>query len=608
VSRSPDVFISYARSSASQADHAARALREAGFEVWWDQELPAHRAYSDVIEERLSQAKAVLVIWSADAAKSQWVRAEADSARQAGKLVQLRVDGTSLPLPFNQIQCPALANWRGRRADPGWVKIEESIAELVGQTRAMPLRQLEAEKSTSICVLPFVNTGGDPEQEYFSDGITEDLITDISQIPGVAVLARNTSFTFKGQPVDITDLACRLGITHVLEGSVRKSGTRLRITAQLIDGGTGHRVWGDRFDRELADVFDIQDEICAAIVEALKLTLLPAKKEQQSRTLADPSAYQDYLKGRHCWNRGTEEALHASVQFFQKAIARDPGYARAHAGMADAFVQLGAHTYLDPQEAYALARAAADAALKLDPELADARASLGLIAFVHDFDPKTAEVHLSRAVADDPASVTARHHLSRVLSSLGKHERAIAQAQAAVDLDPLSVAAVVQLASAQNIAGRTEDSVEQLRRAASIFPDEFRIYYRLVFALGSGDRGEEAVQAAEHAVALVGRTMFALGALGYAKAKAGARDEARRIAAEMEQARAERYVCPYDIAVIYAALSEQGLALVWLREALTVRDHAMLFAKFDPALKDLRSDPEFSTIIQNLKAAQRIDV
>lgn len=347
-----EIFISYARSSERFAERAANALREAGYQVWWDDDLPAHRAYGEVIEERLASARAVLVIWSSAAAKSQWVRAEADMARQAGKLVQLRIDNAPLPIPFNQIQCPTLEDWIGDRSAPAWAKVERSVAELIGEEpKAAPVAKMPKAKA-SICVLPFANTSGDPDQEYFSDGITEDLITDLSQIDGLSVVARNTSFTFKGQASELRGVARKLAVSHVLEGSVRKSGNRLRITAQLIDGATGRHLWAERFDREMVDVFDIQDEISAAIIAALKLKLLPVAGNGSGPHSPDVIAYQDYLKGRHCWNRGTEEALQQAVALFEQAIDRDPGYARAFAGLADAFVQMGSHTYLDPPIAY----------------------------------------------------------------------------------------------------------------------------------------------------------------------------------------------------------------------------------------------------------------
>ncbi len=273
---SNEVFISYARSSEVQARRIAELLRSLGLSVWWDDDLPAHRSYGDVIEERLRAAKAVLVLWSADAAKSQWVRAEADAARNAGTLVQISLDGMMPPMPFNQIQCAALNNWDGDANAAGWSKIYDSVVELVGRTKAEATAEARPT-GLSICVLPLANVSNDPDQEYFSDGITEDLILGLSQISALSVVARNTSFTFKCKPVEITALAAQLRVSHVVEGSVRKAGNRVRITAQLIDARTGHHLWGQQFDRELTDVFAIQDEISEAIVSQLRVKLLPGE-------------------------------------------------------------------------------------------------------------------------------------------------------------------------------------------------------------------------------------------------------------------------------------------------------------------------------------------
>jgi adenylate cyclase len=219
-----DVFVSYARIDEAVAERVSAALRAKGYRVWRDDELPAHRAYAEVIEERLKSAQAVVVLWSAEAAKSQWVRAEADTARASGTLVQAALDGTVPPIPFNQIQCANLKGWDGDDDAPGWRKLKSSVAALAstgapsdvakGQRR---LRQL------CVLVLPFSNISGDSEQEYFSDGITEDITTDLSKISALGVVARNTAFTFKGQSVDVAELARKLGVSQVLEGSVRKA-------------------------------------------------------------------------------------------------------------------------------------------------------------------------------------------------------------------------------------------------------------------------------------------------------------------------------------------------------------------------------------------------
>src|SRR5207248_6120859 len=275
-----DVFVSYARPDEPQAIRVADALREEGYRVWRDDELPAHRAYADVIEERLKAAKAVIVLWSGEAAKSQWVSAEADAARSAGTLIQASIDGTVPPMPFNQIQCADLNGWDGSAEAPGWRKLESSVAVLAGPVAAKDAPQPRASaRQLSVCVLPFQNMSGDAEQEYFSDGISEDITTDLSQVSSLEVIARNTAFTFKGQSVDVCDVARKLGVTHVLEGSVRKSGDRVRVTAQLIDGKSGGHVWAERYDRDLTDIFAIQDEISKAIVSSLKVQLLPEEKK-----------------------------------------------------------------------------------------------------------------------------------------------------------------------------------------------------------------------------------------------------------------------------------------------------------------------------------------
>ena len=335
-----DIFISYARPNEPLAKQAAEALRTAGYGVWRDDELPAHRAYGEVIEERIKLAKAVLVLWSNDAVRSQWVRAEADAAREAGTLVQLSIDGVLPPMPFNQIQCADLMGWSGDVDAPGWKKVESSIASLVGSVAA-PTEQnsdIEPGRNVVVCALPFVNMSGDPEQEYFSDGISEDIITDLSKVSALSVVARNTAFSFKGKPVDTAALARDLGVTHVLEGSVRKAGSRVRISAQLTDCTISLQLWADRYDRDLTDIFAIQDEISKAIVGALKLKLLPKEKKAiEQRGTTNPDAYNFYLLARKQWisgKAGDRRRDEAVVRICKQATKVDPNYAKAWALMA----------------------------------------------------------------------------------------------------------------------------------------------------------------------------------------------------------------------------------------------------------------------------------
>jgi adenylate cyclase len=371
-----DVFISYARPSEDEARRIVELLRANGFSVWRDDELPAHRAYSDVIEERLKSAKAVVVLWSSESAKSHWVRAEADSALEAGTLVQASLDGALPPMPFNQIQCADLKGWKGDPTSPGWAKLEGSVAALVGETADQSDSAAQAASQpqpvrASICVLPFVNMSGEPEQEYFSDGISEDITTDLSKVSALEVVARNTAFAFKGQNPDVQQVAKQLSVTHVLEGSVRKAGDRVRINAQLIDGTTGKHLWADRFDRDLIDIFEIQDEISKAIVDALKVKLLPAEKKAiEARGTSNVDAYNVYLMARQQWISGSfgdprrDEGI---VRLCQQATLLDPDYAQAWALMALAQAEL---KFWHARDADPLP--AAERALSLDPKLAEA--------------------------------------------------------------------------------------------------------------------------------------------------------------------------------------------------------------------------------------------
>lgn len=436
-----DVFISYARASEDEARRIVELLRDKAFSVWRDDELPAHRAYSDVIEERLKSAKAVVVLWTAESAKSHWVRAEADSARAAGTLVQASLDGALPPMPFNQIQCADLKDWKGDPRFPGWVKLEGSVAALVGGTAERANSAAEAASRpqpvrASICVLPFVNMSGEPEQEYFSDGISEDITTDLSKVSALEVVARNTAFAFKGQSPDVQQVAKQLSVTHVLEGSVRKAGDRVRINAQLIDGVTGKHLWADRFDRDLTDIFEIQDEISKAIVDALKAKLLPAEKKAiETRGTSNVDAYNVYLMARQQWISGSfgdprrDEGI---VRLCEQATLLDPEYAQAWALMALAQAEL---RFWHARDADPLP--AAEHALALNPKLAEAHCVKA--RYLEDEGRAVeAERQIKTALELDPDSWEANREAARMLFRHGHVREAIPffeKAGALVDSD-----------------------------------------------------------------------------------------------------------------------------------------------------------------------------
>ncbi|HEY4070181.1 MAG TPA: TIR domain-containing protein [Sphingomicrobium sp.] len=412
-----DVFVSYAREDEPQAERVADALRAEGYQVWRDDELPAHRAYAEVIEERLRDAEAVVVLWSANAAKSQWVRAEADAARATGKLIQATLDGSVPPMPFNQIQCADLDGWTGKDDAPGWKKLKGSVAALAAISTDVPQRKgREAGRDVSVCVLPFGNMSGDPEQEYFSDGISEDITTDLSKISALEVIARNTAFQFKGQSPDVSEVARKLAVTHVLEGSVRKAGNRVRITAQLIDGRTGGHVWAERYDRDLTDIFAIQDEISKAIVDALKVKLLPEEREAiEERETSSAEAYNLYLMARKYWvsgNYGDVRREELVVRICGRAVEIDPDYARAWALMAIA--QTNLWFTFDREGEREKALAAAEHALSIDPDLAEAHCVKARHLFEEQhIEESDAEIHV--ALDLDPESWEVNREAARIL-------------------------------------------------------------------------------------------------------------------------------------------------------------------------------------------------
>src|SRR5579862_3762065 len=291
-----DIFISYARSTETQARQVAEALRGLGYNIWRDDELPAHRAYTEVIEERLRAAKAVVVIWSAEAVKSQWVRAEADIAREAGTLVQLRVDGSTPPLPFNQIQCADLAGWTGDANAPGWRKVVASIGDLVGV--AAPSAEAPPPPSKpSIAVMPFANLSGDPEQDYFADGMVVEIVEALSRIRSIFVIASGSSLSFKGKGVAAQDAARQLGVRYVVEGSMRKAGGRVRIGVQLIDAADGAQIWTHRFEDTLEDVFALQDSVALAVAGKIEPTVQQAEiRRASARPTDNLSSYDLYLR------------------------------------------------------------------------------------------------------------------------------------------------------------------------------------------------------------------------------------------------------------------------------------------------------------------------
>jgi TolB-like protein len=470
-----DIFISYARSTDAEAQLIAAALVRLGYRVWRDDQLPAHRDYSEVIEERLRAAQAVLVVWSAEAVKSQWVLAEADVARLAGTLVQLSLDGSIPPLPFNRIQCADLRGWAGEAEAPGWRKVLDSIGALVGGEVAAARPEATAvgppsSAKPSIAVLPFDNLSKDPEQEYFADAITEDIISALSRWRWFFVISRNSSFIYKGRAVDVRRVGAELAVRYVLEGSVRKVANRVRINAQLIDAATGAHVWAERFDRDLIDLLELQDEITAAAVRAIEPAMLHNENFKIARKAPkDYSALDCFQRGMWHLNKVARDSYEPSLALFREAIARDPELALGHIGLSRVlYGGAVAYGWSDrPDEDLKQSYASARTAIGLDPDAADAYfAASGAALFLglhHD-----ALAMAQKSIALNPNFAYGQFRLAQVLIYAGRPQEAIGLIEQSLKLspfDPQTGGMLGGLALAHYQAGDYAEAEVQARRA-----------------------------------------------------------------------------------------------------------------------------------------------
>jgi TolB-like protein len=363
----PDVFLSYNREDSGRAKHFAEGFKAQGLDVWWDVALRSGEAYDEVTENALRSAKAIVVLWSPRSVASRWVRAEATLAERKKTLMPAMIEPCVRPIMFELVQTAELSHWQGDAGDQAWREFARQVREFIGKgAQASPAStvSLPALNQVTIVVLPFTNMSGDAEQEYFADGISEDIITDLSKVSALGVISRNSAFTFKGKHVDAADVARQLNVTHLLEGSVRKSGNRIRVTAQLIDGSTNSHIWADRYDRSLNDIFALQDELSQAIVGALKIKLLPEERKAiQTRGTDNVEAHDFYLRASSAF---AATQLDTASAFARAAVALDPRFLEAWELLG--IVHLNAGVSSKTESAHHLARS--DAALAKVAEIA----------------------------------------------------------------------------------------------------------------------------------------------------------------------------------------------------------------------------------------------
>jgi adenylate cyclase len=399
-----DVFVSYSRSDKARVAPLVAAIKAKGWSVWWDPSIAAGQEFDDQIEAELQAASAVLVVWTRTSVTSRWVRGEARDAAERGVLVPVRFDDTRLPIDVRAIQTTDLDAWGEDPVSAPFQELIRSLTAVIERQRASQSVKAAAASAPaasaapriSICVLPFANMSGDQEQEYFSDGITEDIITDLSKVSGLAVVARHSAFMYKSKNVDLTKVAHELKVGHILEGSVRKAGGRVRITAQLVDGSSNDHVWAERYDRDLNDIFALQAEISEAIVKALKLKLLPEEKKAiEQRGTDNVEAYNLYLMARQSYVTGYDadaRRVEAIVRLCKHATEIDPSYSRAWALLAIEQMTMRFELGKDSDDGLA----SVERALALDATLAEAHAVKARILAQYDrHDEAAAEIDIA---------------------------------------------------------------------------------------------------------------------------------------------------------------------------------------------------------------------
>ncbi|HZI77629.1 MAG TPA: protein kinase [Gemmatimonadales bacterium] len=455
----------------------------------------------------------------------------------------------------------------------------------------------------SIAVLPFLNLSADPENEYFADGMAEEIINALTKLEGLRVTPRSSAFSLKGKGEAGREIGRRLKVATILEGSVRRAGSRIRLTTELISVADGYHLWSEKYDREMVDVFAIQDEISRSIVDVLKVKLLGSPTVPLvKRPTEDLEAYTTYLKGRYFWNRRTPEGLRKSIALFREAQARDPGYALPYAGEADAYNVLGWWADLAPTIAFPAARTAAARAVALDPALAEAYASQAFARLYYDWDWPNAEADFKQSIALNPKYSIARQWYSQHLISSGRTEEASGQIRLAAELDPLSLIIQTTVSLIAYYAGQFDDSVTNAKRIIENDPNfgiAHRILGRALLQLGQYDEGIAQLQ---RAVELSAFSVMLTAEVAHGHARAGHRAAALAILADLRRTAVERYVSAYDLAGIHIGLNDRASALDALEQACAERASHMIFLRVDPVFRELHGEPRFQAILGRIGA------
>ncbi len=581
-----DVFVSYARSDKARVAPLVTAIEAKGWSVWWDPEITPGQEFDDQIEAEIGRAGAVLVVWTPDSVVSRWVRGEAREAAERGILVPVRFEQARLPMDVRAIHTTDLDGWGEDPASAPAQEFLRALGGMIARTRASesakavsaakPPSSARESASFTICVLPFTNMSGDPEQEYFSDGITEDIITDLSKVSALAIISRNSAFMYKDKHVDILKVARELKVSHVLEGSVRKAGGRVRISAQLIDGASNNHVWADRYYRDTTDIFAIQDEISEAIVKALKLRLLPEEKKAiEQRGTDNAEAHNLYLMARQSYVTGQEydaKAAEAIVRLAARATEIDPNYAQAWALMAIGYRRLREAQGGRSDDG----NVAVERALAVNPNLAEGRAVKAQILLL-DGDADAAAAEVAIALDLNPESYEVNRSAGRLNYQLHQYDDAIRFYEKAASLMEADLNSAFMLISCYTAVGNAAG----IRRAAQ----------------RALKRTEGILAHDQNNLVVTSYSAYALAALGESERAKTRMNRALLIDPDNFNMR-YNFVCALSV-----HLQDKQAALDMLGPVLEAISDAFLpYAKADPDLDLLRDDPRYQAMIAAAEA------
>jgi TolB-like protein/DNA-binding winged helix-turn-helix (wHTH) protein/Tfp pilus assembly protein PilF len=451
-------------------------------------------------------------------------------------------------------------------------------------------------RNKSLIVLPLENLSGDKDQEYFADGMTDDLIANLAKIRSLRVISRSTAMAYKGTRKPLSQIASELNVDAVVEGTVLRVGNRVRITAELVQVSTDRHLWADTYEGQMGDILALQNRVSSAIVNEIRINLTPEEEQRlASNPEIAPEAYENYLKGRYYWNKRSDENLTKAIAYFEQATRQDQHYALAYAGLSDCYAIISAEIFgtMPAAEAAPKAKAAALRALDIDPTLAEAGTSLATVKFNYDWDWNGAAEGFANAIQRNPSYATAYQRYSLYLMAMGRLQDSFDQINKARELDPLSISINFSLGWRLYMARQYDRAIQQLRNTLEMDPS-YELPH-LVLGLSYAQRGDFdlAIPELRKAVELSHGTPLMISALANAYARSGNKPEAEKLLAELVSQAKKQYVSPYYFAVVYVGLGEPERALDWLEKAFADRSNGLVFLKVEPELDDLRSNPRF---------------